>query len=149
MENYNANTTINTTVYQLYKALTEEIPLWWTEMFQGSANIEGDSFTVCFGENVFKTIRVEELIVHSKVVWFVEDSLINIPQLNSRKEWIDTTIVWEIEEKGNSSLLRLTHIGLHPEIECYEICSMGWQQFTDSLKSYLETGAGTPFKLNQ
>jgi len=149
MENYTANTIINATAHQSYKALTEDIPLWWTEMFQSSANNEGDSFTVRFGEDVFKTIRVEELVANSKVVWFVEDSLINIPQLNNQKEWIDTSIVWEIEEKGNSILLRLTHIGLHPEIECYEICSMGWKQFIDSLKSYLETGTGTPFKLNK
>ncbi|MDR6967189.1 hypothetical protein J2X31_001196 [Flavobacterium arsenatis] len=149
MGNYNSSSTINTTATQLFKALTQEIPLWWTEMFEGSASEVGNSFTVRFGENVFKTIRIEELVSNSKVVWHIEDSLINIPELNNQKEWIGTTIVWKIEEKGNDVALKLTHIGLDHEIECYEICSNGWQQFTGSLKAYLETGSGAPYKINE
>lgn len=85
------------------------------------------------------------------MVWYVEDSVINIPGLNNQKEWIGTTIVWEIkdEEEETGIVMQHTHIGLNPEIECYEICSSGWQQFTSSLKSYLEIGVGTPFKRNQ
>lgn len=149
MENYTATVTINATASQLFNALTKEIPLWWTEMFEGSAAEVGSSFTVRFGENVFKTIRVEELVLDTKVVWYVEDSLINIAELNNQKEWIGTTIVWKIQEEDDNAVLKLTHIGLNPEIECYEICSSGWQQFTNSLKLYLQTGAGTPFKRNQ
>lgn len=147
MENYTATVTINTTASQLFNALTQEMPLWWTEMFEGNATEVGSSFTVRFGENVFKTMRVEELVSNVKVVWHVEDSLINIPELNNQKEWIGTTIVWEMEEKGDDVALKLTHVGLGPEIECYEICSSGWQQFISSLKAYLETSVGTPFKM--
>jgi len=149
MENYTATVTINATASQLFNALTKGIPLWWTEMFEGSAAEVGSSFTVRFGENVFKTIRVEELVSDAKVVWYVEDSLINIPELNNQKEWIGTTIVWEIKDERDDAVLKLTHIGLNPEIECYQICSSGWQQFIGSLKLYAKTGAGIPFKRNQ
>jgi len=48
---------------------------------------------------------------------------------------------------GKKSLWVLTHIGLTPEIECYDLCKNGWQSFLYSLNKYLTTGIGAPFKL--
>ncbi|WP_144281978.1 SRPBCC family protein [Chryseobacterium echinoideorum] len=146
MENYSNTIQLKATTDKVFNALTNEIPLWWTEMFEGSANREGSSFTVRFGDNVYKTMCVEELVHNSNVVWYVEKSLIAVPGLKKQTEWIDTTIVWEITEKGNSTELHLTHIGLNPNVECYDICTNGWQQFTNSLKEFVETGKGNPYR---
>lgn len=145
MENFTLSVTINCKVAQVFKALTAEIPQWWTQIFEGGSNEVGSSFTVRFGESVFKTMTVQELVENQKVVWQVEDSLINIPGLTNQTEWINTTIIWELENREEATLLHLTHDGLHPEVECYGICSAGWEQFVNSLKAYLETGKGTPF----
>lgn len=114
-------------------------------MFEGSADKHHGTFTVRFGENVYKTMRTE-LFPSSKVVWHVTDSRINVSGLKNQQEWIGTTIIWEITAYENGSQLQLTHIGLQPTIECYDMCTNGWKQFTDSLKLFLETGTGKPFK---
>ncbi|MBP1164946.1 hypothetical protein JOE44_001830 [Chryseobacterium sp. PvR013] len=146
VEDYIHEIEVNSTADRIYHALTQEIPLWWTELFEGSSSEAGNLFTIRFGDQIHKTMRVKELIHNTKIVWWVEDSLIALPELKNQTEWIGTTIVWEMEQKENSSVLMLTHIGLNPNIECYEICSNGWRQFLGSLTKFLETGEGTPYR---
>lgn len=146
MENYKSTISLQASTAKVFSALTEEIPLWWTEMFEGSANKEGAEFTVRFGDSVYKTMQIVALVPNSKVVWYVKASLIDIPKLKNKTEWVGTTIVWEIEQSSDKTLLHLEHQGLNEAIECYEICANGWQQFTNSLKLYIETGTGNPFK---
>ncbi|WP_167033362.1 SRPBCC family protein [Chryseobacterium sp. Tr-659] len=137
---------VSTAADKAYNAVTQQIPLWWTEMFEGTAAKVGAVFTIRFGDNIYKTMRVKELVDHSKVIWDVEDSLIALPELNNQTEWIGTTIIWNIEQKENLTQLQVTHIGLSPDVECYDICSDGWLQFMNSLKLFLETGKGSPYK---
>ncbi|WP_346239298.1 SRPBCC domain-containing protein [Niabella insulamsoli] len=146
MENYSATIEIDSTASQAFDALTNRISLWWTELFEGSANNESDHFTVRFGGGVFKIIEVKEQIYPSKLVWEVKDSLIDLPVLKNKSEWKGTTIKWDLTPYEKRLQLRLTHVGLHPGIECFDICKMGWQQFTHSLQSLLETGQGKPFR---
>lgn len=146
MEDYSNIIKMNAPAGKVFDALTKEIPLWWTEMFEGSANKQNDTFTVRFGESIYKTMRVKELSGNSKVVWSVTNSLIAVPELKNQTEWIGTTIEWEIAPHENKTALLLTHTGLQPGIECYDICTNGWQQFTNSLKLFVETGKGNPFK---
>jgi hypothetical protein len=145
MENYNQTIQLNVSTDRVFNVLTEEIPFWWTTLFEGSSNKKSDRFTVRFGNHIYKIMRVEELQENAKVVWYVEDSLIALPGLKNQNEWIGTTIVWDIIEKGNGTVLQLEHVGLHPEIECYNICTDGWKQFLKSLETYIEIGKGQPF----
>jgi hypothetical protein len=146
MDNYNTTIELKATAEKTYEALVHQIPLWWSELFIGESAKTGDIFTVRFGDHIHKTIRIKEAIPHSRVIWSVEDSLIAIPELKNQTEWIGTTVVWEMEQKEKSSLLQLTHVGLNPTVECYTICSGGWNQFIGSLKLFLETGTGAPYK---
>nr|WP_315033684.1 SRPBCC domain-containing protein [uncultured Chryseobacterium sp.] len=146
IENYTHTIEAMAPVNKVYNALTREIPLWWTEMFEGSSLRVDDLFTIRFGNNIHKTMLVKELIVGSTIIWSVEDSLIALPELKNQTEWVGTTIVWEIEQEDDISLIKVTHIGLNPNIECYDICSNGWVQFLGSLKQFIETGKGNPYK---
>ncbi|MCJ7935396.1 MAG: SRPBCC domain-containing protein [Chryseobacterium sp.] len=145
VDHYTHTIEVETPSDKVYNALTHEIPLWWSEMFEGSSVKAGDAFTIRFGDKIHKTMRVKESILNSKVIWYVEDSLIALPVLKNQTEWIGTYIVWEIKQKENSTRLQVTHIGLRPSTECYDICSEGWLQFTNSLKLFLETGKGNPY----
>ena len=145
-KNFKHEIIVNAAIEKVYESITHKIPLWWTEMFEGSSGKLGDLFTVRFGSSVFKTMRVEALIENKKVVWLVTDTLIDIPELKNKREWLDTSIIWELEEENRMTVIRVTHIGLNSDIECYEMCSTGWRQFCDSLKLYLEKGSGMPFK---
>ncbi|MFN3341931.1 MAG: SRPBCC family protein [Flavobacteriales bacterium] len=146
MDSFKKTIIIQSTNDKVYDALTNAITKWWTEMFEGTSNQEGQSFTIRFGANVFKTMIVEELIKNEKVVWNVTDSLIDIPDLNNKKEWINTKIVWKISTQDNQTELHLTHFGLTPQVECYNICQDGWHNFIDSLTQFINTGIGKPFK---
>ncbi len=147
MNDFKKTITLQTTEHKVYEALTNGITKWWTELFEGISNTQGETFTIRFGASIFKTFLVEELIAYKKVVWLVTDTLIDIPELNNKREWLNTKIVWEISSKDNQTIVTLTHFGLTPQVECYTICEDGWQNFTQSLVAFIETGKGNPFKM--
>lgn len=145
MENYSITLSVKSTAAQVFSALTQHIPLWWTSAYQGSAANVGDQFTIKFGNNVVKTMEVVSLVEPTKVVWLVKEALIDIPQLQNKAEWAGTTISWLIEDDGDRTWLNLEHIGLTQAFECFDICTAGWLQFTESLKKFIETGQGNPY----
>lgn len=50
-------------------------------------------------------------------------------------------------KRGISAINKIiADLALNPGVECYEICANGWRQSTDSLKLFVETGEGRPFK---
>lgn len=147
MDNFKKTINLQATTDKVFDALTNSIPKWWTEMFEGISNEQGQTFTIRFGENIFKTMKVEELVTNKKVVWKVTASLIDIPDLKNKTEWIDTKIVWEIYTENSQTELHLIHYGLTPQIECYSICQDGWHNFTESLTKFINSGVGNPFKL--
>ncbi|MGV3704709.1 MAG: SRPBCC family protein [Arcticibacter sp.] len=132
---------------KVYDSLTRNISDWWTEIFEGSAEEVSQVFTIRFGPQVFKTMRVEELVRNEQIIWRVEDALIDLPDLVNNKEWINTRIRWNISSAPEGTSLRLTHQGLRPEVECYELCTSGWQSFLYSFNKFVTTGTGTPFRL--
>lgn len=146
MENYKRTIELKATADKIFNALSDKISLWWTELFEGSSNQKDNTFTVRFGDSIYKTMQVEEFFPDTRIVWYVTDSQIGIPELKNQTEWINTTIIWEITPQENTAKLELTHVGLNEKIECYGICANGWQQFTDSLKSYVQSGKGYPFR---
>jgi hypothetical protein len=147
MNDFTANLIIHSTGSKIYDSLTNFLHKWWTEMFEGSAHEIGDIFTIRFGSEIHKTMKVEELILNQSVTWLVVDACIDLPELDNKKEWIDTRIIWTISTSASETTLKLTHIGLTPEVQCYDLCKNGWQSFLYSLKKYLNTGIGVPFKL--
>jgi uncharacterized protein YndB with AHSA1/START domain len=56
-------------------------------------------------------------------------------------EWRGTKLAITVE----GSRVRLVHSGYPEKDECYERCVQGWAYFLPSLKSYVETGRGTPY----
>jgi len=146
MDNFKKTIIIQATDNKVFDALTNSITKWWTEMFEGTSNKQGQTFTIRFGTNVFKKMVIEELIPNKKVVWNVTDSQIDLPGLKNKTEWINTKIVWEISAQDNQTELQLTHFGLTLQVECFNICQDGWHNFTDSLTEYNNTGVGKPFK---
>ncbi|MEL7586202.1 MAG: SRPBCC domain-containing protein [Prolixibacteraceae bacterium] len=143
---YKRSFSLNASDEKIFESILN-IPLWWTEMFEGTADRQGGKFTVRFGSSVFKTMVVEELTPNKKIVWNVVDSVIDIPELNNKTEWIGTKISWEISTYQDKTVLELKHIGLTPKIECYTICENGWNGFTESLTEFINTGKGKPFKI--
>ncbi|TZF83955.1 SRPBCC domain-containing protein [Pedobacter sp. BS3] len=77
----------------------------------------------------------------NKIVWHVTDCFLHWQ--NNKTEWTNTDVIFEIVETGNSTQINFTHIGLVPEVECYENCSKGWTHYIKiSLQQFLTTGKG-------
>jgi hypothetical protein len=52
---------------------------------------------------------------------------------------------FEISTVGDQTKINFTHIGLVPEIECYNMCVKGWDQyFKGSLYKLITEGKGQP-----
>jgi len=118
---------------------------WWSTDMEGQTSKQNEIFTVRFGE-VYITSKVVELIAEKKLVWEVLDC--DKPWLKNTKEWVGTKMSWEISESGQNTLVHFTHIGLAPEIECFDVCKNAWSKYIDeSLYNLITKGEGKPTKI--
>jgi hypothetical protein len=115
---------------------------WWAVDFKGSAKKTGDVFTVIFGET-FVDFKISEAIPDKKIVWQVTDC--NLHWIDNKKEWNGTEVVWEVSSDNGLTRVDMTHVGLVPGVECYEMCEPGWtHHIKDSLLKLITTGKGLP-----
>lgn len=114
---------------------------WWPGEIDGSSKKLNDEFTYRYKEFHFSRQRIVEIIPDQKVVWLVTESQINYTK--DINEWTGTIISFEISTVDNKTRLQFTHLGLNPEIECFDSCSNSWNQIIQqSLFSLVTTGQG-------
>lgn len=99
---------------------------WWSGTIEGSTGKLNDEFTYSYKDLHLSKQRIVEMIPGQKVVWLVTESQINYAE--DKREWTDTKISFEISEQDNKTKLRFTHLGLVPEIECFDSCSNAWTE---------------------
>jgi len=129
----------------VYNAITKDIDKWWTELSNQALQV-GDQLIVRFEKTTSWVMTVSEAFPNRSLVWKVAEANHDLEGITKKDEWKGTTIKWEIVENETGSKVTLTHEGLVPALECYEICEAGWGYFLGSLKNYLETGRGYPYK---
>ena len=117
-----------------------QVNRWWKQDFSGSAQNPGDRFTVLFGDPSFVDFVVSELVQNKKLVWKVTDCY--LPWFENKKEWNGTDVVFVLLEEDGKTTIDFTHIGLVPEIECYEVCEKGWNGHIDTLGRFIDEGKG-------
>ena len=120
---------------------------WWSGEIKGSTEKLNDEFTYRYKELHFSKQRIVEMIPDQKVVWLVSESIINYAE--DKSEWTGTKISFEIAEQDHKTQLRFTHLGLDPEIECFDSCSNSWSRLIQqSLFSLITTGKAEPIRLD-
>ncbi|HKZ37261.1 MAG TPA: SRPBCC domain-containing protein [Chryseolinea sp.] len=131
---------VDQTPKQVFSAINNP-QAWWSGEITGSADKLNDEFTYRYKELHFSKQRIVDMIPDQKVVWLVTESKINYAE--DKGEWTDSKISFEISEHDNKTQLRFTHLGLVPEIECFDSCSNSWSQLIQqSLFSLITTGKG-------
>jgi hypothetical protein len=114
---------------------------WWTgdPGIEGSTDKLNDEFTYDYQPYHHSKQKITELIPGKKIVWLVTDSSINF--VSDKNEWTGSKIIFEIENKGDKTEVRFTHVGLVPDIECYDDCSNAWGSYiSNSLRNFITDG---------
>ena len=117
---------------------------WWSEEIEGRTDQLNDEFKYHYEDVHRCQIKLIEVIPDKKVVWLVMNNYFKFTKDES--EWTGTKIIFEISAKDSHHTgLRMTHVGLVPEYECFEICQGAWTNYIqNSLKSLIMTGKGQP-----
>ncbi len=140
-QNYQCSIAADITPHEAFNSINQ-VNQWWAKNFEGRAEKLDDVFTVRFG-TTWVTFKLTEVVPDKKVVWEVLDCY--LPWLNDKTEWNGTCVVFEIEASSESTQITMTHIGLVPEVECYQACETGWNHhIKDSLLALLTEREGMP-----
>ena len=145
-KNYHRTIVVNSSVEEAMKKICK-INLWWRKDFSGNTAKLNDKFTVPFGELngeiSFVDFVISEFVPDKKVVWKVTNC--NLPWFKDKKEWNNTEVVFKLSEEDGKSKIDFTHIGLVPEVECYEACEKGWDgHITNDLEKFINEGKAIP-----
>jgi hypothetical protein len=113
---------------------------WWTGEpgVEGSTDKLGDEFTYRYEPHHYSKQKITELIPGKKVVWNVTESSINF--VEDKNEWTGTKITFDISKRDGKTEVRFTHMGLVPQIECYDGCSNAWGSYiNNSLRNLINS----------
>lgn len=131
--------TIATDPDSTFEALTSQNGLanWWSEDVEAQP-VVGSTITIGFRRHtVVFTMRVADLKQPSLVVWECIDG---------NPEWVGTEIRFEISRTPDRTMVKLLHTGWDKTDGMLAACSFDWARYLLSLKAYLETGQGRPYR---
>jgi len=140
-QNYHCSVAANVTAMYATEAINN-VPAWWGSDIDGETKNTGDTFTIHFGDT-FVTFTITEMVPGKKVEWLVTDCC--LPFQEDKHEWTNTHIRFDISNTDDTTTIDFMHIGLTPEVECYNMCIQGWDFYIkQSLFKLLTEGQGTP-----
>jgi hypothetical protein len=143
-KDYTATIEVSKTPEEVFKSINS-VSKWWTEKLEGDSENLNGVFTIHFSDESFVTHKLIEVIPNKKVVWLVTDCY--LPWFKDKTEWTNTKMSFEISTNDNKTQMTFTHIGLVPEVECYDMCVKGWDQYVKgSLLKLITEGEGQPQK---
>lgn len=143
-KDYTTTVTVSKPPEEVFNGINS-VSKWWIEDLKGDSENLNGVFTVAFGGDGFVMHKLVEVIPNKKVVWLVTDCY--LPWFTDKTEWTNTKMTFEISAKNNSTEICFTHIDIVPEIECYDMCVKGWDQYIKgSLFKLITEGTGEPQK---
>ena len=126
--------TIEAAPQRVWGAITQqdEIVQWWA--YEARVKPEVGSL----GEFRF---RQGAFVIQFEVAELDQDEKVRWLSRQSPPQWAGTSVTWQLTPVHNGTKLIFTHDGF---AQVDERTSGAWVYFLASLKSYLETGKGTP-----
>jgi len=120
-------------------ATLEGVQGWWTPRASGSIE-PGSEFELEFEGVDAQVMRVDGSVRPSLVEW-------KCLTHTGHPEWEGTTVRFALAEAGpHECELEFRHVGLVPELRCYDACERGWDFFLGvSLAGLVERGEGSPY----
>ncbi len=141
-QDFTTSISVDQSPKEVFDAITD-VRGWWSEEIEGGTAKLGDVFKYHYKDIHICKMKLIEVIPNKKVVWHVLENDFNFT--TDKSEWIDTKVIFEINEEDNKTEVRLTHQGLVPDYECYDICFNAWTNYIqNSLYNLITTGKGQP-----
>jgi hypothetical protein len=139
---YSTSYTVEQSPEQVFAAILD-VGAWWTGEIEGRADELDGEFSYRHHPQHYSRQRVVELEPSRRVAWRVTDSHLSF--ISEPAEWTDSEILFDIVPTATGTELRFTHVGLVPDVECFDACSTAWLHYIDgSLRSLITTGEGLP-----
>ena len=141
-QNFTTTFVVDQTPDETFAAVTN-VRGWWSGEIEGRTDAQGEEFTYRYEDIHYTKQRISELVPGRKVVWQIVESRLNFTE--DPNEWTGTEVVFEVAPKGDQTEVRFSHVGLAPDVECYDQCSSAWLFYiNNSLRQLITTGVGAP-----
>lgn len=145
-KNFTTSILVNKTTKEVFDAILNP-RAWWSVEIEGVTDKINEEFDYHFEDIHRCKVKILELVPDKKVIWHILENDFNFTK--DKTEWVNTKVIFGIEDVGDKTQLTFTHDGLVPEYECYEACSQGWTHYIQSsLNKYISKGVGEPNQTN-
>jgi len=135
-KSFTTTITVDRSPREVFEAIND-VRAWWSGQIEGRTDALGAEFTYRYKKLHRTTQKITELVPNKRVVWHVTDSHIHF--VKDKSEWDGTDIVFDIRKQGDKTEVRFTHVGLVPDVECYDACRDGWTFYINgSLRKLIE-----------
>jgi hypothetical protein len=140
-KNFHKKILVNASAEEAMKKISQ-VDKWWAKKVKGKSEKINDKFTVDFGKT-YVDFKISEMIPAQRVVWKVTDC--NLHWIENKKEWNGTEVYFDLSPKNGKTQIDFTHVGLVPDVECYNDCKVGWtEHVAGSLVHFINEGKGMP-----
>jgi len=140
VHDYQKTLRVGASATTVFDAITkvDQLGAWWARA-TGSGDAGGE-LRFYFDSPVDPCVmQVDEAERPARVQWTVTDCAF-LP------DWVGTRPMFTITATdGQSCEIQFRHHGLTAELECIEMCTIGWDTYLTSLRRYVESGEGSPF----
>jgi uncharacterized protein YndB with AHSA1/START domain len=130
---------ISAPLESVYEAVAtkEGLSQWWSRDGVRGDSSEGSKLQFFFGQpEPAAVMEVTRLSPDGHVSWIC---------IEGETEWVGTKLAFDLTRKDDETVVMFTHADWREPGEFMAHCSARWAYFLLSLKSYKETGKGTPF----
>jgi activator of Hsp90 ATPase-like protein len=139
-QSFTTSFTVDQSPDEVFRAITN-VRDWWTGDVEGSTEEAGAEFTYRYRNLHYSKQRITELDPGKSVVWRVTDARLSFA--DQPDEWVGTEVRFDIGAEDGRTEVRFAHVGLGPELDCFDNCSSGWGFFINSsLRRLITTGEG-------
>lgn len=122
----------------VYRAITDQAGLraWWTPQAVAKPQV-GSIAEFNFDDRYHNKMRIHRLEPEALVEWEC---------LEGDPEWVGTRFLFDLRPDDGQTVLRFCHCGWREPTDFFASCNYQWGYYMRSLKSYCETGEGTPYR---
>ena len=107
---------------------------WWTRDLEGTGAV-GSIWTFRFPSGAFNCMQVIRSERDRGVEWLCVDG---------HPEWRNTSVRFELTDRGTETGVTFLHAGWRKPTDYMHECGHHWSDYLASLKSFCETGVGSP-----